>query len=102
MSFQVRSRCMVAASTSWEAGAGPAGAALAGAGPGRFLGGAFDTVPVGLPRGLVGGREVGPVRGQADGPVDELADDVGVPGVPARFGGHADQDVMQRDLVLVG
>jgi hypothetical protein len=74
------------------------GMASAG-GVGGLLGGAFYAVVVGLAPGVVVGREVALAGGPASRAVDELTDDVGVAG---GLGGHADQDVVQRDLVPVG
>jgi hypothetical protein len=67
-----------------------------------LAGGLGYSVVVGLPPGLVAGGEVGAADGQADGAVDELADEVGVAGVAAGLGGHADQGVVQGHLVLIG
>src|SRR5579862_7156370 len=62
----------------------------------------FHPVVVGLPPFLIAGRQVGVPCGQADRAVDEFADDVGLARVPVGVGGYADQDVVQRDLVVVG
>jgi DNA-binding MarR family transcriptional regulator/GNAT superfamily N-acetyltransferase len=58
----------------------------------------LQPVPVARPPRLVPGREVavaGPYPGR---PVDELADDVGVTGVPVGLGDHVHQDLVQCDL----
>jgi hypothetical protein len=51
---------------------------------------------------LIAWRQVGVPDGQTDRAVDEFADDVGMARVPVGVGGHADQDVMQRNFVVVG
>jgi hypothetical protein len=62
----------------------------------------FHSVIVGLPPLLIAWRQVGVPNGQTDRAVDEFADDVGMARVPVGVGGHADQDVVQRALVVVG
>jgi hypothetical protein len=69
---------------------------------GGLAGGLGYSVVVGLPPGLVARGEVGAAGAVAEGAIDELADEVGVAGVPAGLGGHADQDVVQGHLVIVG
>jgi len=51
---------------------------------------------------LIARRQVGVPDGQTDRAVDEFADDIGVARVPVGVGGHAHQDVMQRNFVVVG
>ena len=58
----------------------------------------LDSAPVVLPPGLVADGHVVVVRPHPDGPVDELADDVRVPGVPVGLGDHVHQDLVQCHL----
>ena len=70
-----------------------------GALPGtRLAGRVLQPVPVAHPPRLVPGREVAVVGPQPGRPVDELADDVGLAGVPVGLGDHVHQDPVQRDL----
>jgi hypothetical protein len=80
---------------------GLAGRALADVARGGVARGALEPAPVGLPPRLVAGRHVVVARAQADRAVDELADDVGLPGVPVGLGDHVDQDLVQRHLAAV-
>jgi hypothetical protein len=63
---------------------------------------AFQLAPVTLPPGLIAVCHVVPLGSQPDDAVDELTDEVRVPGVPVRFGSHPDDGVMQGYLVLAG
>jgi NAD(P)-dependent dehydrogenase (short-subunit alcohol dehydrogenase family) len=47
---------------------------------------------------LVAGCHVGVVLPQAHGAVDQLPDDIGMPGVPVGFGDHVHQDPAQRHI----
>jgi hypothetical protein len=58
--------------------------------------GALDLVPVVAPPGRVVRGHVVAAFEQADRPVDQLTDDVGVAGVPLRFRGHVHQDGAER------
>ena len=58
----------------------------------------LQPVPVAGPPRLVPRREVAVVGPDPGRPVDELADDVGVTGVPVGLGDHVHQDLVQRDL----
>src|SRR6266550_2783770 len=60
--------------------------------------GALEPAPVALPPRLVAGRHVVVALTQAGRAVDELADDIGLPGVPVGLGDHVDQDLVQRHL----
>ena len=63
-----------------------------------LAGRALEPAPVALPPGLVARSHVVVAFPQAGGAVDELADDVGLPGVPVGLGDHVDQDLVQRHL----
>jgi dipeptidase E len=62
---------------------------------------ALEPAPVALPPRTIARRHVVVARAQADRAVDELADDVGLPGVPVGLGDHVDQDLVQRHLAAV-
>src|SRR6516225_5120863 len=64
----------------------------------RLPRGELDPAPVAVPPGTIARRHVVVARTQADRAVDELADDVGLPGVPVGLGDHMDQDFVQRHL----
>jgi hypothetical protein len=57
---------------------------------------ALHLVPVVSPPGRIVGRHVAAAGQQADGPVDQLTDDVGMAGVPLRLRGHVHQDGAER------
>jgi hypothetical protein len=59
---------------------------------------ALQPVPVAGPLGRVVAGHVAPTLEQADRPVDQLADDVGVACVPLRLRGHVHQDAAERIL----
>src|SRR5689334_24646696 len=91
----------VAASPEARAGrglAGLAGRALDGLARAGLARGALEPAPVGLPPRLVACRHVVVALTQAGRAVDELADDIGLPGVPVGLGDHVDQDLVQGHL----
>src|ERR1039457_4994004 len=59
---------------------------------------AFHAVPVAFPPVLVTSRHVVVAVPQPGGPVDELADDVGLAGMPVGFGNDVDEALVQRPL----
>jgi hypothetical protein len=52
------------------------------------------------PANLIVARHVGALRVLADGSVDELADDVGLPGMALRVRDDMHQDPVQGDLIV--
>src|SRR6202022_186622 len=62
---------------------------------------ALEAAPVALPPRLVARRHVVVAVTQTSGAVDELADDVGLPGMPVGLGDHVDQDLVERHLAPV-
>src|SRR5581483_6485704 len=74
----------------------PALARFARCDPGGLACRPLKSTPVLLPPGLVAWCQIVVAIAQARGAVDELADDVGLPGVPVGLGDHVNQDLVQR------
>jgi DNA-binding MarR family transcriptional regulator/GNAT superfamily N-acetyltransferase len=66
-----------------------------------LAGGVLQPGSVALPPGPVARRQVVVLLAYSGGAVDELADEVGVPGVPVGLGDHVHQDLVQRDLAVI-
>jgi DNA-binding MarR family transcriptional regulator/GNAT superfamily N-acetyltransferase len=66
-----------------------------------LAGGVLQLGAIAIPPGLVARRQVVVLLAYSGGAVDELADEVGVPGVPVGLGHHVHQDLVQRDLTVV-
>src|SRR3954452_2968497 len=65
----------------------------------RVPGGLLELLPIALPPRRVGARrQVVAARPQPRGAVHELADDVGMPGVPVRLGDDVHQNLLQGHL----
>src|SRR4051794_10204632 len=78
-----------------------AGAAVTGLSAAGLPRDRLQPVAVALPPSVVARRQVVVAVEQAGGSVDELANDVGVPGVPVRLGDRVHQEVLQRDPTVL-